>query len=66
MIGVWVTGDASGKTLTRESLNTEGLWREMVIEGIKPKADALAIYLNLVDAPGSVWFDDVELVPEKE
>ena len=65
LIGAWVTGDARGKTLTRESLNTEGLWCELVIEGIEPKTGDLAVYLNLMDAPGTAWFDDVELTEQK-
>ena len=64
LIGLWVVGDVSGRTLARETLNTEGLWQAMVIEGIKPEANTLAIYLNLMDAPGTAWFDDIELVTE--
>lgn len=63
-LGVWLTGDAGGSTLIRELLNTEGMWREIVIENIRPKAATLGIYLNLTDAPGTAWFDDLELTPE--
>ena len=64
LIAVWVTGDAGRKTLARDSLNTEGEWREIDVELIQPKTGTLSIYLNLTNAPGTVWFDDLELVPE--
>lgn len=64
LIAVWVTGDVGGKTLARDLLNTEGEWREINLEHIQPRTGTLSIYLNLTNAPGTVWFDDFELVPE--
>ena len=44
-------------------LNTNGVWREVVIDDIVPTGETAAVYLNLRDGEGSVWFDDIELVP---
>ena len=54
LIAVWVTGDAGRKTLARDSLNTEGEWREIDVELIQPKTGTLSIYLNLTNAPMEV------------
>ncbi|MEI6499714.1 MAG: hypothetical protein WCP21_01670, partial [Armatimonadota bacterium] len=59
----WVTPSKTG-TVQAQALNTQGLWREVKMEGIKPANESLGVYLNLMDGIGSVWFDDVELVEE--
>lgn len=60
-VAIWITG-AGERTRTVETLNTEGLWREIMMDEIRPTGDTLHLYLNLMDAPGAAWFDDVELV----
>ena len=62
---VWLTGTTKG-TLEGKMLNTGGLWRQVTIDDAVPTAGNLAVYLNLYDAVGTVWIDDVELtaVPE--
>ena len=62
-LAIWVTGTTDGTT-SRDVLNTEGLWQEVVIEGVRPAGEAVGLYLNLMDGTGSAWFDDVELVAE--
>ena len=62
-IAIWVTGTTDGTTATNVA-TTGGRWHEVTVEGIKAKGDRLGIYLNLMDAPGVAWFDDVELVAE--
>jgi len=59
-IAVWVTGTRKG-TMAANVVDTGGRWVEVVIRDIKPAKDSLAIYLNLMHAPGTAWFDDVEL-----
>jgi len=63
-VGIWITGDAKRKTIVTEVLNTEGLWYEVVVNGIVPHGDKVGIYLNVKDGIGTAWFDDVELFPE--
>ena len=58
---IWVTGTEDGTTEAK-LLSTDGLWREITVTGIKPKAESVGIYLNLMDAMGTAWFDDVELI----
>jgi hypothetical protein len=60
----WVRLTKDG-TSQAQALNTQGLWREVRLEHLKPAEDQLAVYLNVTDATGSVWFDDVELVAEQ-
>jgi hypothetical protein len=50
--------------MTGGMLDTEGMWREVTIEGIKPVGDEVGVYLNLMDGVGTAWFDGVELVEE--
>ena len=60
-LAVWLKGGQE-PTLALNMPNTEGLWRELVLEDIRPAADQLHIYLNLMHGAGTVWVDDVELV----
>ena len=62
-LAIWVTGTEEG-TMTGGMLDTEGMWREVTIEGIKPVGDEVGVYLNLMDGVGTAWFDGVELVEE--
>ncbi|NUQ65302.1 MAG: DUF4838 domain-containing protein [Pirellulales bacterium] len=62
-VTVFLTGDKTLSTRTGEMLNTQGLWRELVVEGFVPKSAEAGVYLNVYDSTGTVWFDDVELVP---
>ena len=64
-IRIWVTGTEKG-TMDAKMLNTEGIWREVTIEHIAPKGNHLGIYLNLMEGTGTVWFDDVELLPSEQ
>jgi hypothetical protein len=64
-LALWVTGTEEGTT-AQNVLNTEGLWREVTVAGIRPEGDQVALYLNLMDGLGTAWFDDVELVAEPE
>ncbi len=61
-VKLWVTGTEK-QTMQVQGLNTQGLWRELKLEGIKPAGKEVGIYLNVMDGLGAVWFDDVELVP---
>ena len=58
---VFLTGEKTG-TRTGKMLNTQGLWRELIVDGFAPDASEAAIYLNVYDSTGTVWFDDAELV----
>jgi len=62
-VRLWITGTKEG---TREArgLNTQGIWRELRLENIKPQADKLGIYFNVMDGLGKVWLDDVELTEQ--
>jgi hypothetical protein len=31
---------------------------------IRPEAEQVGVYVNLMDGKGTAWLDDVELVPE--
>jgi len=62
-VRVWATGTAEG-TMQVQGLNTQGVWRELKIEHIKPTGNSLGLYLNVFDGTGKAWFDDVEVVPE--
>ena len=62
-VRIWATGTTAG-TKEVKGLNTQGVWRELKIEGIKPQADSVGLYLNVMDGTGKVWFDDVEMVEE--
>ncbi len=64
-VKVFLTGDKTGTTRTGEMLNTQGLWRELVIREFEPKTANAAVYLNVYDSSGTVWFDDAELVQKK-
>ena len=44
-----------------KSESTNGEWRQVVIDGIKPGLDTATVYINLVDSTGTVWIDDVRL-----
>lgn len=61
-VAIWLTG-AGEQTMAEYAINTEGLWREVVMEEIHPTGDRLHVYLNLMHGTGTAWFDDVELVP---
>ena len=50
-VRVWATGTADG-TMEAKGLNTQGVWRELKIEHIKPAANSLGLYLNLFDGTG--------------
>ncbi|NSW56184.1 MAG: DUF4838 domain-containing protein [Armatimonadetes bacterium] len=63
-VWIWVTGTPKG-TVEGKMLNTGGLWRLVTIENAVAAADGLGIYLNLYDAVGTVWFDDVELTEQR-
>ncbi len=64
-VAIWLTG-AGEQTMAEYVLNTEGLWREVVMEDIRPTGDQLHVYLNLMHGTGAAWFDDVELVAAEE
>lgn len=59
---MWVRGTTE-KTQEIKGLSTQGIWRELVAEGLKP-GEETAVYLNVMDSVGKVWFDDVQLVQE--
>ncbi len=60
-VKVWVTG-TDKETLEARGLNTSGVWRQLAIEGVRAPGGQAAVYLNVMDGLGTVWFDDVELV----
>ncbi len=62
-LAIWVTPTPTGTNATNLA-TTNGRWHEVVVEGIRPKGETIGVYLNLMEAPGVVWFDDVELVEE--
>ncbi|MCE5237095.1 DUF4838 domain-containing protein [bacterium] len=62
-VRVWATGAAEG-TKEVKGLSTQGVWRELRIEHIKPAGTTMGLYLNVMDGTGKVWFDDVEVVAE--
>lgn len=59
---IFLIPDLKERTKTATMLNTEALWREVTIRDFVPTADSAAVYPNVYDAIGTVWFDDVELV----
>jgi hypothetical protein len=65
-VAVWVTGDAKRGTVATNLANTEDRWYPVAATNIVPAGETVAIYLNARDGTGTVWFDDVELVPEHE
>jgi Domain of unknown function (DUF4838)/Glycosyl hydrolases family 2, sugar binding domain len=64
-VAIWVTGTTEGTNDTNLA-TTNGRWHEVVVDGIRPAGEAFGIYLNLMDAPGVAWFDDVELLTSEE
>lgn len=58
---IFLKTDQKEKTKTTSMLNTDGLWRELTIRDFVPTGDHAAVYLNVLDSTGKVWFDDVEL-----
>ena len=62
-LAIWVTGTTKGTNGTNLA-TTYGRWHEVIVEGLRPKGKTFGIYLNLMDAPGTAWFDDLELVEE--
>lgn len=62
-LAIWVTPTPTGTNATNLA-TTDGRWHEVVVEGIRPAQETLAIYLNLMDTPGVAWFDDVELTEQ--
>lgn len=44
---------------------THGLWQQVDFENIVVGPQAPALYLNLMGATGTVWFDEVELVEQR-
>lgn len=58
----WFVQDGS-----EEFLHTSGThdWQKesLIIKAFPPETDKVVIYLNLTDAAGTVWIDDVELQP---
>lgn len=62
-LAIWVTGTTEGTNATNLA-TTNGRWHEVIVEGLRPKEKTVGIYLNLLDAPGTAWFDDIELVEE--
>jgi hypothetical protein len=62
-LAIWVTPTPTGTNATNLA-TTNGRWHEVIVEGIRPKGETIGVYLNLMDAPGVAWFDDVELVEE--
>ncbi|MBT3377650.1 MAG: DUF4838 domain-containing protein [Lentisphaerae bacterium] len=64
-VSIWVTGTKQ-KTMSANLADTGGRWVEATIGDIHPAGDTVAVYLNLRDAPGTVWFDDVELVLQRQ
>ena len=61
-VKIFLTGDKQVSTRTGEMLNTQGIWRELIVDEFVPREDEAGIYLNVYDSMGTVWFDDVELV----
>lgn len=64
-VKVWVTGTAKG-TMEVRGLGTGGVWRELQIDGIRVPDGLAAVYLNVMDGLGTVWFDDAELVRARD
>jgi len=62
-LAVWVTGTTEGTNATNLA-TTNGRWHEVIVKGIRPAGNTVGIYLNLMDAPGTAWFDDIELIKE--
>ena len=62
-LAIWVTGTTEGTNATNLA-TTNGRWHEVIVKGIRPAGNKVGIYLNLMDAPGTAWFDNVELVGE--
>jgi len=58
---VFFTGDKEKRTRSGTLLGTDGIWREMVIDGYQATGENAGVYLNVMDGTGSVWFDDVEI-----
>ena len=64
-VAIWFRSGKRGKHSGNLSVNispTDGLWQQIVLKNIVPQENKAAIYLNLTNGTGSVWFDDVELI----
>ena len=61
-IRIFFTGDKEKKTRAGSLLNTNGVWRQLTVEGYEAAGDRAGVYLNVMDGTGSVWFDDVQLI----
>ncbi len=62
-LAIWVTGTTKGTNATNLA-TTNGRWHEVIVRGIRPAGNTVGVYLNLMDSPGTAWFDDIELVEE--
>ena len=62
VVNGWFTQDSA-----EEFLHTSGThdWQResLIIKAFPPETDKVVIYLNLTDAAGTVWIDDVGLKP---
>jgi hypothetical protein len=64
-VHVWLRSAEGGDGPGNHSVSvlpTHGIWQQVEFPGVVPDGDTAAVYLNLMNAVGSVWFDDVELV----
>ena len=64
-VNIFFTGDKEKKTRAGEMLGTDDVWREIRVSGYEAAGDSAGIYLNVMDGLGSVWFDDVQVIPEE-
>ncbi len=62
-LAIWVTGTTRGTNATNLA-TTNGRWHEVIVAGIRPADNTVGIYLNLMDAAGTAWFDDIEFVED--
>ncbi len=62
---IFFTGDKEKKTRAGRLIGTRGIWRELTVDGYRATGDNAAVYLNVMDGVGRVWFDDVQVLEAK-
>jgi len=61
-VGIWIRGSRTPRDA--RVLNTQGLWRKVVIEDIASPSGRLSVYLNSRSGLGSIWFGDAVLIEQ--
>jgi hypothetical protein len=63
---VWLVNSAPqgpAHTEVASTACTNGQWKQLTIGPFEAKSASLGLYLNILEGPGKVWYDQVQLVP---